>query len=420
MPKAPPPPPNTSLLRDRNFLWMMGGGALSGLGDQFTLIALPWLVLRLTGSPWLLGVAVAVMGVPRALLMLFGGALVDRYSAKRIAMLTKHINTMLLGCLSVLVVQGQAQLPLVLALALGMSLASAFAIPAGTALLPRVVPAAQLQAANGMMMALRQMTMLAGPLLAGFLFALANRQGRHDARGLALAFGFDCLTFAISAWTLSKVKPQPDIPAPAQPVLRAVQESLVTAWRDTLLRTCLLYWAIGACIVGGTMQVALPLLASERLHGAASLSLLLGAHGAGALVGMVASGSVGKRAVGRLGATLLLVDGLVGLLLVPLGRVDALWQGLLLALLIGVLGGFVQVAMFTWIQQRVAPAMLGRMMSLFMFIFMGLPPLAALLAGWLAGHVALPTLFGGAGLSLAAVALVAWLCSPLRTLRAAT
>lgn len=418
--QAQSPTPSASLLRDRNFLWMMSGGALSGLGDQFTLIALPWLVLRLTGSPWLLGVAVAVMGVPRALLMLFGGALVDRYSAKRIAMLTKHINTVLLGCLSVLVYQGAAQLPVVLALALGMSLASAFAIPAGTALLPRAVPAAQLQTANAMMMALRQLTMLAGPLLAGLLFALADHHGRHDARGLALAFGFDCLTFAISAWTLSMVMPQPNPPAPAQAVLRAVQESLFAAWRDTLLRTCLLYWAIGACIVGGTVQVALPLLAGARLHGAASLSLLLGAHGAGALVGMVASGSVGKRALGRLGQTLLLVDFVVGLLLVPLGSVDALWQGVLLALTIGVLGGFVQVAMFTWIQQRVAPAMLGRTMSLFMFIFMGLPPLAALVAGWLASHVALSLLFGGAGVALAAVALVAWLWSPLRTLRAAT
>jgi MFS family permease len=377
-------------------------------------------VLRLTGDPWLLGIVVAAMGIPRALLMLFGGALVDRYSPHRIAMLSKHINTVLLGCLSVLVYRGQAQLPIVLALALGMSLASAFAIPAGTSLLPQAVQPQHLQSANALMMALRQITMLVGPLAAGLLFALADRHGRHDAHGLALAFGFDCISFAVSAWTLSKVLPHPGTPAPQQALLRAVHESLLHAWRDTLLRTCLLYWAIGACLVGGVMQVALPLLASAHWHGAASLGVLLGAHGTGALLGMVLSGSVGKRALGRLGQTLLAVDAVVGLLLAPLGLITALWQGMLIAATIGVLGGFVQVAMFTWIGQRVPPVMLGRMMSLFMFIFMGLPPLAALLAGWLATRMPLAALFGGAGLCLTGVALLAWLATPLRTLRAAT
>jgi hypothetical protein len=81
-----------------------------------------------------------------------------------------------------------------------------------------------------------------------------------------------------------------------------------------------------------------------------------------------------------------------------------------------VLGGFVQVAVFTWIQQRVAPAMLGRMMSIFMFVFMGLAPLAAAVAGWMASHVALGTLFAGAGVLLAGTALLAWLLTPIRTL----
>jgi MFS family permease len=422
MEAAQPSQPRSPLLRDRNFAWMMSGGVISMLGDQFTLIALPWLVLRLTGDPRLLGAALALMGIPRALLMLFGGALVDRYSAQRIAMLTKHINTVLLGCLSVLVYEGQAQVALVLALTLGMSLASAFAIPAGTAMLPQAVAPQHLQAANGMMLGLRQLSMLAGPLLAGLLFALADRGGRHDAHSLALAFGFDCLSFAVSAWTLSKVEPRPATPAPRQPVLLAVRESLALAWRDVPLRTCLAYWSLVACIVGGTVQVALPLLASERLHGAAALGWMMGAHGAGTLLGMIVSGSLGRRSrgqAGRFGRTVLVVDLVIGVLLVPLGGIAALWQGLLLAAAIGVLGGYIQVAMFTWIQQRVPPGMLGRMMSLFMFIFMGLPPLAAVLTGWVASRVALTTLFGGAGLCLVGVALLAWLFTPLRTVREA-
>jgi cyanate permease len=89
---------------------------------------------------------------------------------------------------------------------------------------------------------------------------------------------------------------------------------------------------------------------------------------------------------------------------------------MLVMLAIGTLGGFVQVAVFTWIQQRVARSMLGRMMSIFMFIFMGLAPLAAAVAGWLASRLSLPVLFSGAGACLAGAALLAWLFTPLRSL----
>jgi MFS family permease len=414
-----PPTSRATLLRDRNFTWLMSGGAISALGDQFTLIALPWLVLKLTGDPVLLGMAIALMGIPRAVLILFGGALVDRHSPKRILMLTKHVNTVLLAVLAALVYTGHAHLPVVLALALGLSLASAFGIPAGTSMLPHAVAPQHLQAANGMMMALRQVTMLAGPLLAGLLFALAGdgSGGPRHMHGLAFAFAFDCVSFAVSAWTLAQVESHPFTPPPRQPVLRAVADGLAAVWRDTLMRTCFLYWGLCACVIGGVMQVALPLLASSRLHGASALGLLMGAHGAGALLGMAASGIAGRRRAGNLGMTLLLIDGIVGLLLVPLGTITASWQGMLINVVIGVLGGFVQVAVFTWIQQRVPRELLGRTMSLFMFIFMGLAPLAAALAGWIASRVTLSTLFGGAGLCLAGAALLAWLFTPMRALR---
>ena len=407
-----------ALLRDPNFAWLMSGGVISALGDQFTMIALPWLVLQLTHDPLALGMMVAVLGVPRAILILFGGALVDRHSPKRVLMLSKHVNTVLLGLLAALVLSGRATLPLVTALAVVLSIASAFSIPAGTSMLPQAVAPQHLQAANGVMMAVRQVTMLAGPLLAGLLFLLAGdgSAGVGDgAAGLGLAFGFDAFSFALSAWTLAKVRPLA-ASAPVQarePVLRAVGAGLATVWRDTTLRTAFFYWGLCACVTGGVMQVAMPLLASERLHGASALGLLMGAHGAGALAGMALSGIFGRRRLGSLGLTLLLVDGLAGFLLMPLGLVTASWQGMLILAAIGVLGGYVQVAVFTWIQQRVAPSMLGRMMSIFMFVFMGLAPLAAAVAGWLASAVTLASLFVGAGLGLSVAALAAWLFTPM-------
>jgi MFS family permease len=421
------PSPRSALLRDPNFTWLMSGGVISALGDQFTMIALPWLVLQLTRDPLALGMMVALLGVPRAVLILFGGALVDRHSPKRILMLTKHVNTVLLGLLAALVLSGQATLPLVIGLAVVLSLASAFSIPAGTSMLPQAVAPQQLSGANALMMAVRQVTMLAGPLLAGLLFALAGdgSTSMQDARGLGLAFAFDAFSFALSAWTLAKVRPlvpaavaaNPAAPARArEPVWRAVGAGLAALWQDLTLRTAFLYWGLCACVTGGVMQVAMPLLASERLHGASALGLLMGAHGAGSLAGMALSGLLARRRLGNLGLTLLVVDGLAGVLLMPLGLITSSWQGMLLMGAVGVLGGYIQVAVFTWIQQRVAPHMLGRMMSIFMFVFMGLAPLTATVAGWLASIVSLSTLFIGAGLGLSVAALGAWLFTPMARL----
>ena len=410
-----------ALRRDPNFNWLMSGSLISALGDQFTMIALPWLVLQLTGDPLALGVMVAAMGLPRAILILFGGALVDRYSPKSVLMLTKYVNAALLGVLALLVLFEAATLPLIAALGIGLSIASAFSIPAGTSMLPHAVPPQHLATANATLMAMRQVTMLGGPLLAGLLFALMGdgSAGRGDARGLGIAFAIDCLTYIVSAWTLAKVRPLVQ-PATSdrqnEPVLRAVGAGLATVWRDRTLRTAFFYGGLCACVVGGLMQVALPLLASERLHGASALAVLMGAHGAGILAGMALSGVLGKRRIVNLGITLLVVDGVSGLLLIPMGLVTQSWQGMLLIAAIGVLGGFIQVAVFTWIQQRVPQAMLGRMMGIFMFVFMGLAPLAAAGAGWLASIMHLEVLFAGAGIFLVLASVLAWLFTPMSTL----
>jgi MFS family permease len=240
-------------------------------------------------------------------------------------------------------------------------------------------------------------------------------------RGLGLAFAVDCASYLFSAWTLARVRTlAASGPAAAsqraEPLLRAIGAALALVWRDRLRRTCFIYWGLCACVVGSILQVALPLLASERLHGATALALLMSANGVGSLAGMALSGVLRNRRLGSLGLTLLAIDAVLGLLLLPMGMVTAGWQGMLLMSAIGVLGGYAQVAVFTWLQRRVPQAMMGRMMGIFMFIFMGLAPLTAAVAGWLASHVALGTLFAGAGIVLTGAALLAWLFTPMRHL----
>lgn len=416
--KKPDDPSRASLRRDRNFMWMAGGGAISMLGDQFTLIALPWLVLKMTGDTLVLGTVLALVGIPRALFILVGGAMVDRYSPKAVMMITKYVNAALLGALAAMVFTGTLSLPVIYALSLAIGLATAFSIPSGTAMLPQVVRQDQLQAANGITLGLRQLSFFLGPLVAGLLIALfgdgSQGTGVH-ASGIGAAFAFDAFSFLLSAWTLSKVvtRPQPVVPGPRPAVFAAIAQGLQHFWRDVELRTCFIYWGLVALLILGPVHIAMPVLASSQPGlGAAAFGLIIGSHGAGTLVGMVLAGVLPRLRLGSLGITILAVDVVVGLLFMPMGWIAAAWQGMALMLAIGVLGGFMQVAVFTWIQRRVPPALLGRAMSLFMFIFMGLIPLSSAVTGWVMRSVSLQQLFVACGgilvvLALAALALPA-------------
>ena len=427
-PKSAPQDPRAALFKDPNFRWMTSGSFLSMLGDQFTLIALPWLVLQMTGDTLVLGTVLALISVPRALFILIGGALVDRHSPKQVLMITKYINLVLLAVLAGLVFAGTLTLWMVYALSLGIGLATAFSIPAGTAMMPHVVARSQLQAANGISLGLRQLTMFLGPLLAGLLIALfgagdavkevASAPAQANATGIGLAFALDALSFAVSAWTLSKVQTHAGNSAPAaapQAVLASVVQGLVHFWRDGELRTCFLYWSAIALFIMGPIHIAIPVLASSTpALGAAAFGTMVGAHGAGTLLGMVVSGMLPRLRFGSLGMTILAFDAIIGVLFMPLGLITAVWQGATLMLVIGLLGGFMQVSVFTWIQQRVPPALIGRAMSLFMFIFMGLAPISAAVTGWVMKSITLTQLFAASGGTLVVLAALAFVLTPMR------
>lgn len=413
-----------ALFKNANFKWLLGGSIISHLGDQFTLIALPWLVLKLTGDTLTLGLVLAAMSVPRAIFMLVGGALVDRYSPKSVLMLTKYANTVLLALLAVLVLSHSLTLPVLYALAIAIGLASAFSYPAGSSITPLVLPPDYLAPANGILMGLRQIVVLLGPLLAGLLIVLFGQtdspSGLSDATGLGIAFALDAFSYALSAWTLAHVKPLAGTgtKAVSDKVFAAIAEALRYFWNDRVLPSVCLYFAAVSFFVGGPMQVGLPVLADTQLpSGAAGFGMLLASHGIGSVLGMVFAGMKPKWRLGTLGLSILAVDATAGLLLLPLGGITAVWQGALLFLPVGLLSGFLNVAVYTWMQKRLPPAMLGRGMSVFMFIFTGLSPIAAAAAGALLQYLTPAQLFFGAGICLISLALLALLLTSIRELR---
>lgn len=406
--------PRRDLFPNANFRWLIGGGTLSMLGDQFTLLALPWLVMSLSRDPLVLGTVLALGSLPRALFILVGGALVDRHSPKAVLLLTKWINVVLLGLLAAMTATGTITLPGVYVLTLAIGLATAFSYPAGSAILPQAVPEALIQPANGVLMGARQLVLLLGPVLAGLLVS-GGSEPALQGHGLALAFGFDALSFAVSAWTLSKVRTIAREKPAAQPVLEAIAQSLQACWQDRELRALFLYFSAIAFFVGGPIQVALPVLAAERLPGgAAALGVMLAAHGLGALAGMAVSGLKPQWRLSTLGGTVLMIDTIAGGVFLLFGHVHAAWQGALLLLPLGALGGFVQVAVYSWLQRRIPPEMLGRAMALFMFIVMGLAPLASAAAGATLRVMDVTSLFTAAALCLLGVVALGALFTPIR------
>jgi len=178
-------PRGASPFGNRDFRLLFAGSTISAIGDQFTLVALPWLVLQLTGDPAQLGLVLAVMALPRAAFMLLGGAIVDRMSPRRVLLTARTANALLTGVLAALVLAGSIQMGMVYGLAFAIGLCTAFAYPAGGSILPQLVAPAQLHAANGLIMGMRQLSMLIGPALAGLLVTAGTGMGTGAARSAA-------------------------------------------------------------------------------------------------------------------------------------------------------------------------------------------------------------------------------------------
>jgi len=414
------------LLSNSQFRRLFVGSTVSMFGDQFTLIALPWLVLKLTGDPTALGLVLATMAVPRAVFMLIGGAVVDHLSARGVLLVARGANAVMVAVLALMVLAGTISMPWVYALALGIGLATAFAYPASTALLPSLVAPQQLPPANAAMMGMRQLSLFVGPALAGAVIGTgaATLPAHHrlaDAHGLGWAFAIDAASFAVSLLSLALIH-APDVVKP-DPTKRGVIGQMMDGLRsiaaDPPLRAFMLYAAVVSVFVGGPTQVGLPVLADLRLdYGAASLGLVMAANGGGMLLGGLASAAVSRWVRGHLGTMILCIDAGIGVVLASLAAVHSTVLAALLLGLTGLGSGMVQITLVSWIQRRVPRDRLGRTMSVLMFTFLGLGPLSAAAAGALLKVIALPVLFVVAGLALSAIALGCLSNPALRAIRA--
>jgi MFS family permease len=188
-----PAPLNGSPLGIRHFrnLWL--GSTVSLIGDQFYMVALPWLVLSLTGSGLALGTMMMAAAVPRAVLMLMGGVVSDRFAPRSVLLITAAARTTLVAIVAALTWLHVAQLWHLYVLSVLFGTADAFGLPAGQALLPTLVERDQLTTANAMFSGSMQASSLLGPAPAGIVVSVW---------GVAAAFLVDAVSFvfAIVPW----------------------------------------------------------------------------------------------------------------------------------------------------------------------------------------------------------------------------
>jgi MFS family permease len=401
-----------SPLSVRNFRLLWIGEGISLLGDTFYLIALPWLVLQLTGSALALGTIMALASIPRAVFMLVGGVFVDRYSPRSVMIWSNVARFVLVALLSALVLTNNTQIWMLYILALAFGLADAFYFPAQTAIVPQVLPQDQLQSGNTFVQGTAQLSLFLGPVLAGGLIALlgqgAAANGVPVMRGIGIAFGLDTLSFVASLLTLIMMR-IPGVTKQAgeqQNVIESIKEGFAYVWSRMVLRVLFLLIVATNFLVMGPLTVGIPVLANRGLaEGAAAFGIIMSAFGGGSLLGIILSGILPQPKPKHFGTVVLLVVASlgVGIALMPLFGSTAVIAGI--CLVIGAAAGYQRTLLFTWLQKRIPQELMGRVMSLLFFCAIGLAPVSNALAGALL-EIDLNGLFIGSGVLMTAVTLL--------------
>lgn len=415
------------IMRQRDFrlLWISQG--IGRLGDQFYLVALPWLVLQLTGDAFAMSTVLAVASIPRALFMLIGGALTDRFSSRTLMLASSLLRLVLVALLSGLVLAGSIELWMLYPFALIFGLMDGFFYPALNAIVPQLVDQERLQTGNALIQGTGQLAMFAGPIVAGSLIAFLDGglgpAAVQDTVGNGIAFAFNAFTFLVSAimlWMMKGHQPK-QVAAAAdkhESVWSSIRDGLAYVSEDVTLRTFFLITAAITFLMNGPFGIGVPVLAETRFEeGAAAFGMILSAFGGGSFLGTVMAGILPKPAPLRFATILLVLTSMMGIGLALLGFVSSAFAAAAVAFAMGVANGYVVILFITWLQSRTPAALLGRMMSLLMFALVGLNPISSALAGAVAKlHATM--LFAGAGSLLVMIALISLFSPTVRAMGA--
>ncbi len=382
----------------RDFRLLYIGESVSLLGDQFYLVALPWLTIQLTHSRFSLGAVLMAAAVPRAVLMLIGGVVSDRLSPRLIMLVSNALRAVQTVLLTVLVASQATQLWHLYLFASSFGVVDGFFIPAAKSIIPTLVSKEQLTASNTLTLGTTQLLVLIGPALGGLVIATT---------GIETAFAIDAATFMFTAVTLLLIKSSlsstavttkettPTLTSKTVSLIAGIREGFNYVWHNPALRAVLLVITMLNLIFVGPLQIGITSLAQSRFPGGVvALGIMNSAWGGGGLLGTLMPGVLGR--LPRLGVLMLSLASIQGFSLFLLGFIpNIVWASVTIAL-IGCGSGFFTVVGITWIQSQTSPQMLGRVMSLGMLSSFGVAPFSYALAGALA-DLNLTILFSATG-----------------------
>jgi MFS family permease len=276
---------NLTVLRDRDFRLLLGGQAVSVLGDRMVAVALAFAVLEIGGSPSDVGLVLAAGVLPLVASVLIGGVVADRTSRRAVMVIADLVRVATQGAMAVLLLTGAAEVWTLALLAGVTGVATGFFSPATLGLLPAIVPPAQLQPANALRSSAISAGEILGPVVAGVLVALV---------GAGWAIAVDALTFALSAVCLGLLRLPQHVATDAQPFITDLREGWDAFRSRRWVWTVVAYFAVGN-VVWSAWNVLGPVLADRELGGAGAWGVILGAVGVGALLGSLLATQVDPR-----------------------------------------------------------------------------------------------------------------------------
>jgi len=386
-------------LRSRSFRLYFGGQVVSASGTFLQQTAIGWLVLELTGSPRDLGLVLAAGGIPSLLFGPWGGAVADRVDLRKLLLVTQMLYCLLAALLWALAAEGAASVTALVAIGVAGGVVQIADSPARQALVSRLVPPDDLASAVSLNGVVVNSARVVGPALAGVLIVTV---------GTTVCFGVNALSYLAVIAALLVIRPRKE-GGPAPPGRRGVREGLrYAAGRQQLWLPLLMMSVVG--LFAFNFAVVLPVFAKNTFHGTGgTYGLLTTMLSVGAVVGSLAVGFVHHP------TRPYLLFAALGFGMTSAATAAAPNVAVACVALV-VMGGtafcFVTLCSTT-LQLHSSSAYRGRIMALWVFVYLGTTPIGSILTGWIisAGGPRIALLVGS-GACLAAAALAAFVRTP--------
>lgn len=390
--------PETKLPRPlRPFRWgqyrlLIGALSLSIFGSGMWLVAIVFQVRELGGGPIDLSFVATGNALGMVGAVLLGGVAADRIPQKRILIAVEAVKFAAIAVAAVLALTGTLEIWHLAVISLVLGVGDGFFYPAYSAMLPSILPAEELLAANGFEGVLRPAVMqAAGPAIASTIIAAYSP-------GLVFVFvAAAMLVGVVGLILLRQTAVRRELEQSDEHPIRAVFSDLrggfVFMVRTPWLLATLLYALLLVLLIIGPIEVLLPFAVTRQTGGGAlEFALVLAAFGLGGVVGSILVASL--RLPRRYLTIMNLLWGAGSLPLAVIGLTSDLWVMVVAVFIVGFTYQAATVIWGTLLQRRVPPELLGRVSSLDFFVSLALMPVSMALAGPIGEFVGLgPTFF---------------------------